>query len=265
MFSSYCNKKLQALLKNHPMPDAEENVIIQNVLNVYDQMFYNRVDSEDENLQQENTKKVNPDVDKFFGDEDMMIPQLDGLDDNLTDDERKHKGLFAVNCEETGIIQLMNFFRGFDILWENVSKHKICNFNQNCFYCHMRSSSLRLNVERKKGPKGLKMNEFVSQLDQYEKRFNIKWRNMLLDFPTLCQSTLNLIHDAEIQTASIFGLPGGQCKQCNTVGENQNELILEIDANDIKKRPEVSMEQVVNLLIGRLSRNECCLQSIIKA
>ena len=136
-FTSYCNKKLHGLLKNHPLPDAEENVVIQNVLKVYDQMFYNRVDSGDENLRQENTEKVNPDVDKFFGNEDTMIPQLDGLDDNLTDDERQHKGLFAVNCEEAGIIQLMNFFRGFNLLWEKVPKHKICNFNQNCFYCHM--------------------------------------------------------------------------------------------------------------------------------
>ena len=30
-------------------------------------MFYNRVDSEDDNLEQESANKLNPDVDKFFG------------------------------------------------------------------------------------------------------------------------------------------------------------------------------------------------------
>ena len=85
-------------------------------------------------------------------DQSINIPQLDGFDEEVSseDDTIENKKIFAINCEEKEIVQLINFFRSFDSLWERVESHELCTPNQNCFFCHMRSSALRLNLERKK-------------------------------------------------------------------------------------------------------------------
>ena len=69
------------------------------------------------------------------------IFQLDGADDKETD----VKSVFSIKCEENGITNLINFIRSFDILWEYGENHGPCTYNQDCFYCHVRSSILRLN------------------------------------------------------------------------------------------------------------------------
>ena len=39
-FSSFCYKKLHSLLKSTSIPNEEENILIQNIINVYDQIFF---------------------------------------------------------------------------------------------------------------------------------------------------------------------------------------------------------------------------------
>ena len=91
---------------------------------------------------------------------DLVILQLDGGNDSESSDDEEmiQKNVFAINCEIEEISYLVNFFRNCDFLWESMLSHCICNNDQkqpekNCFFCHMRSTYLRLNKERTKGPK----------------------------------------------------------------------------------------------------------------
>ena len=96
-FSRYCSKKLQILLNLEPIPTAEESYQMQNILNVFDQMFYsNRSNSEDQFV--EDGEAVNPDH-KAVGD---TKSQLDGLEEAVFnhDEEILNKHLLndQINC-----------------------------------------------------------------------------------------------------------------------------------------------------------------------
>ena len=62
--------------------------------------------------------------------------------------------------------------------------------------------------------------------------------------------------------SNIFGLPDGQCQQCQTLTKKKNELIFDIDSNDVSKAKSVSMKQIMKLLINKLSENSCCSENI---
>jgi len=78
------------------------------------------------------------------------------------------KTLFAVNCEIDELIHIVSFFRSCHFLWGSVVHHSLCTekMTEKCFLCNMRSSLLRLNSTRKKGPKTLKMIEMLSEIGQ---------------------------------------------------------------------------------------------------
>ena len=388
---TYCSKKLHKLLPFNPMPNSEQSVVIKNILKVYDQMFYNRPDSKDMLLQQGGTHEINPEAKKIgdqslsiphldqlsaatlnnnkdetrgdqnlliseLKDQDMIIPQLDGLEDEVSRDDgeivrvhdilipqldgmedevcsekgeivsdpymlipqqggledevssddgetvRVHdiliyqldgmedevgngkvvrdqyklipqhdgledeissngeeiieKGLFSINCEEINIVHMLNFFRSFDLLWKQCRKHELCDPKENCFYCHMRSSSLRLNMGRKKGPKGMKMNEFVSQLNQYEVKLSINWRNLLLNLPEFCQYTLSLLRSSNPEASSYFDPLQVQCHECKTVNEYEN--IIEIDTHEKVNHKNIPMKNLLSLMVSEKSKENCC-------
>ena len=95
----------------------------------------------------------------------MNIPQLDGCDEfDLSEKGNMEKQIYGVNCEINEIIQLINFFRSFNFLWISTDSHWLCSVPQECFFCYMRSTCLRLRKEREKGPKMVQLNEFVNQL-----------------------------------------------------------------------------------------------------
>ena len=81
-----------------------------------------------------------------------FIPQLDELDDS---DEKLEKHVYAVKCELNGIKKNVNSLRSFNFLWISTDYHELCSKDQNCFFCNMRSSCLRLRQMREKGPRSL--------------------------------------------------------------------------------------------------------------
>ena len=109
------------------------------------------------------------------------ICQLDGNND-LSSEEicQPCKKIFAVNCEIQEIIDIINFFRSLNILWISTKEHKLCGLDQNCFFCNIRSSCLRVRQERGTGPEILKVNEYTCQLQQY----GSNWRASISDMPT---------------------------------------------------------------------------------
>ena len=104
------------------------------------------------------------DEEYFAYNERNVILQVDGNED-LSEDEEDiptPSNLYTINYEDQKIYTWINFFRGFDFIWENTSSHCMCNLRKldkglkNCFFCVMRSACLRLSNRGKSGPKGLK-------------------------------------------------------------------------------------------------------------
>ena len=359
---SYCIKKIHNFLKSGPLPSSEEKNLIKNVLQVFDETFYNRDSSSNILFQhgimksQSETTKIDKPLSNGLmsednvitklheedlhtaddenqcvisltkhdlslrhsfegrnGYQDLKISQLDGLNDDSfsgeeevndiisqlksldapntngeeIDDRRGYlnfnvidtqssiiqldgandkdtdvKAVYSINCTESEITNLINFIRNFDLLWEHGENHGQCNFNHDCFYCHVRSSIFRLNGLRKKGPKGLKLNEYISQLKQYEEKYETNWRDLLPDFQSFCHSTLNLMENNDIKISSIFGLPNIQCHLCKTALNKKNELIFDIEANEVMKIKSVSIKHIFNLLIKKVSKYDCCSTSL---
>ena len=103
----------------------------------------------------------------------LKICQLDGNNDiSSSRDSQDIRTIYAINCETREIINLMNLFRSFNLLWSSSQWHSLCEMEKGCFYCHMRSSCVRIHQEREKGPKSLKVNEFTTQLYH----FGSNWR-----------------------------------------------------------------------------------------
>ena len=86
---------------------------------------------------------------------DIEIIQLDGpLDLTYSRSSRNYepvKPVFGINCEKAEIIHLMNFFRSFNITWLSSDYHKLCCVDEECFFCYIRSSFLRLRQEQEGG------------------------------------------------------------------------------------------------------------------
>ena len=261
---TYCSKKLSKYLKNQPIAKANETSSMLSVLSVYDQMFYNATDSQDSFLQNGFPTPGNDVLNKDEQKQNIckklegaLIPQFDGLDDiNLFEEEEVvDKKLFSVNCEQNEIPQLMNFFRSFHFLWKKSENHLMCNYDsksitQNCFFCLMRSSCLRLSTPRTKGPKSIKLTEFASQLNKYEINPCEKWTDLVLDLINFTQTTLELLECDENPIKSLFGLPGGQCQNCRELTKPINEFIFEVNSSEfVEKDQIVNLEDIINNLI----------------
>ena len=93
---------------------------------------------------------------------DCMLTQLDGhlsLSGTSGGEENKKKKIFSVNCEIEEIIEVITFFRSYNFIWKALTCHQLCTTD--CFFCNMRSTCLRLNAQRGRGPKSLKIMEFI--------------------------------------------------------------------------------------------------------
>ena len=95
---------------------------------------------------------------------EIRIPQFDGnINGSSEDDQIVNKTIYSINCEMTEIIEVITFLRSFDFYWKYLENHKLCEPKKSaeqCFFCHMRSSCLKLNNQRSKGPRSLKIIEF---------------------------------------------------------------------------------------------------------
>ena len=77
--------------------------------------------------------------------------------------------------------------------------HSVCSLDKNCFFCHMRSSCLRLRREYLKGPKYIKVNEFTSQLGQFEPH----WRVFANEMPRFIEKTVDLLCKGDFNIFSV--------------------------------------------------------------
>ena len=184
---------------------------MKQILGFYDQMYYNTNDADDSLLQNGISSHETTSDENSNSDQELVIPQMDGLEDIISsgDEEIEDKNQFAVNCDRKEVINIMNIFRSFDMLWESLKGHTLCDVKNSCFFCYFRSACLRLSIRRKKGPKSLKMNELVSQLYKFEDQLGHDWRNVISDVPAFCHKTIEQLKLHENATTSYFGIPGG--------------------------------------------------------
>ena len=133
----------------------------------------------------------------LLSEDETAIDQLDGNNSvPLEVEANMKKSIFSANCASNEVIQLLTFFRSFDFVWENIDWHNLCKFSsseESCFFCHIRSSGLRLNGERGRGPKSLKINEFVSQLGKYKSFLGWDWSVNANNLPVFIRNTFSLL------------------------------------------------------------------------
>ena len=161
-------------------------------------------------------KNIQDDESSTSSSDESMILQFDGGDDTNKSFTKK---IYAVNCEIDEICIVSNFFRSCDFLWILGAGHEKCEYNSkhkewNCFFCNVRSSFLRLSAERKKGPKSLKLYEFVFQMFRYEK-LAWNWQLQKQDVAVFIANTMKLLRREENSISQAFNPLSGICQKCN--------------------------------------------------
>ena len=80
----------------------------------------------------------------------------------------------------------------YDLMHVHVGVGKCLRVNG--FFCHIRSCTLRLRQERTKGPFAIKLNDFVSQIGQFEEKINFDFMDSLHNLESCIKSTFKLIN-----------------------------------------------------------------------
>jgi len=164
------------------------------------------------------------------------IHQFDGADDENESTNRNinlQKEVYAVNCEINEVSTVANFLRTCFHIWCHAKDHELCEFHvkhkeMSCTYCFIRSCSSRLNEKRKKGPKGLKLYEFVYQLFKYQDKLEWNWRENRYDIVTFILNTLKLLRRDENSISSLFVLPNGKCHECHEKVPKRTKYIINL-------------------------------------
>ena len=196
---------------------------------------------------------------------DDEIPQFDGGSDFESKQPVVVKDIFSINCEIDEVTHLVNFLRNCDFLWKSMKSHDLCIFNQNdhsgnCFFCNMRSSCLKLNVPRSKGPKGLKLFEFTSQFSQYDK-LGWNWRENCQDLVSFLGNTLRLLRRSEGKVSSYIGFPAAYCNLCQTKVALKSKYVYQVKTN-IKScsSTKYTIKEVLRELMRSNGKDGCCLE-----
>ena len=178
-------------------------------------------------------------IPQFDGADDIietnyLIPQFDGADDIIEDNDLipqidgnsreddgniQHKDVYAINSEMDEVICLINFFRSCSFLWTNAKIHPFCkseSLTDDCFFCYLRSSCLKLNLPRSKGPRSVKLIEFISQLPQYETEIKWNWKDNFEKIDEFIEKTLMMLNRREKMINSYL-----KCEQCGIKKTNQ--------------------------------------------
>ena len=270
-FMNYCINRVNRLSTEEPIPTKLEKALFNYILDVYDPVFYSVklkggsceadgydqttgdtiVHQSEEDNDAETSQTGNSDVD--------VVPQFDGGSDNTKLVEKK---LFSINSEIKEIICLMNFFRNCDFLWNSMSCHSLCQFdqkdlNKNCFFCSTRSSFIRLNSTRSKGIKSIKLVEFVSQMPQYEAQC-MDWKSNCEDLTVFVANTLRLLKRSEIKISSLVGFPSGYCQQCHMNLSIKTRYIYQMDTSMIAS--ETNIKDILKQFIYSNGKEKCCAE-----
>ena len=198
-----------------------------------------------------------------------LIPQFDGGIDlvSSSDEEIIEKQLFAVNCEMQEVSNLTNFLRSFNFVWSLLHDHQLCIPDQkkpelNCFFCHMRSSLLRLNTKRSKGPKSLKLVEFVSQLVHYQS-LDWNWRTDGVDLGGFLGNTLRLLRRSENKVSCLLGIPEGHCQKCQKVVQIKQKYIYQVETKEVTSESKiVTIQDILKNVILASVDQKCCFLSL---
>jgi hypothetical protein len=255
-FIRYCTRMASNFIQDEPVPSVKEASTMKSILRVYDQMYYHR-DVQDESSDRDGFVPLS-----------NHIPQCDGGNDSTLsyDEEIIEKKVLAINCEIDEITCLVNFFRSCNFLWSSMFDHCLCKFDvkqpdNNCFFCHMRSSCLRLNAGRSKGPRSIKLVEFTSQLFQY-KNYGWDWRSNRADLVHFIGNTLRVLGKQEPGVLSLLGFPDGQCQQCGKAVKLKRKYIYQVEQSEVVICSKViTIENVLKYLFGKNQYKECCLNS----
>ena len=192
----------------------------------------------------------------------VMIPQVDGEVGNSSEDEVNIKKIFAVNSECEEINQSLSFFRGFSSIWKLFENHKLCpeSSTNPCFFCHMRSTFLRLVSSRGRGPKSLKVVEVISQLDQYQTHLGWNWKENIGNTPAFIENSLKLLNRCENQIQDVFGLPDLMCVKCKKTKELPKELAYLFKTSNITNKT-ISLKNCIDDMISKEDTNQCCQEN----
>ena len=117
----------------------------------------------------------------------------------------------------------------------------------------MRSSCLRLRKIREKGPRSLKLYEYISQLDQYNSVHGWDWRTNLSNFPKFIENTMKIISRNESSISSSFINKVNQCKQCQ-----QADQTFILDVRIDKNQKEATIKDLVYKAL--IQQKTCCHQ-----
>ena len=176
------------------------------------------------------------------------------------------KDSYAISCDFDDIIQGVTFFRGLSLLWERLADHKLCLSSEifhDCFFCYMRSSCLRLSAKRGRGPKSLKIVEFISQLNQYLTILGWNWRDNHGDVPSFIEKTFQLLRKYEHRIVTFIGLPDGYCQKCRKITRSPNSLVFEVNTPTLTSPQDpLDINYLIDVLIRGNCLNMCCIKNM---
>lgn len=75
------------------------------------------------------------------------------------------------------------------------------------------------------------------------------------------EHTLMLRNINENKISSLFGFPAGQCQKCQRSVQLNNEFIIEANTGDLSVLEEITMKDILKLLLSKRGYSQCCLQS----
>ena len=168
----------------------------------------------------------------------------ENLNEAFIEERKQEKKIYSVNCSLEAVIQLFNFMRSFNFLWISMDHHLLCNMDQACFFCNMRSSCLRLRQTREKGPKGLQLKEFVSHLSQYDSKLGWNWKTKMDDVPKFIEKTLELMMKSGPDIRSHFAMPLNT-QHHNEEGKDGFIIRVNLDSNQDGEQT-LSIEEILN-------------------
>ena len=178
--------------------------------------------------------------------------------------EKSEKTIYAIYCENKEIKELFNFLRSFNLLWLLSENHHMCNIEKSCFFCTTRSSFLRLRRRREKGLKCIKLNEYVSQLYQYDDNLGWKWKENSEYISLFIKKTFTLLIEAEPSISSKILLPLLPNQSEGDLNEAVNEIIfhVEIDVDEAANKVFTMKDLIQMALCGQkclLEEDKCLI------
>ena len=251
--SSRTSRKNPCLKKSDIEIDLKDNTLDKshNISDEKDVFEENRLVEKYSNL-----NKSDSQVDTCY-----LIPQLDGMDDlsdvsDAVEEIKPSKTIFGIQCEHREIIQLMNFFRSFNVSWLSSVDHTLCWLDEECFFCNLRSMFLRLRQERIKGPYLLKLNEFICSISKYEEVLDYTLMNNLVEIEQNIEHTFKLIFQYR-KSSPFFSISQIYCTNCS---RGLDKYVLNVVLEECHRSKILTLDELLRLSIETLKKKKGCCQ-----